>query len=130
LRGGKYGEFERLRKEGIRYADLKGYAYGREDVTAKSLANAYSQVIGNIFSMELKPWRSRSWSWRWARAGRGTRCTGSRSTAASPTSRLCGHRRAGRELKLFLRDKYEAGLNLAAFCACPRVRWRRPPARR
>jgi proteasome alpha subunit len=52
---GKYSEFERLRKEGIRYADLKGYAYGREDVTAKSLANAYSQVIGNIFSMEIKP---------------------------------------------------------------------------
>ena len=52
---GKYGEFERLRKEGIRYADMKGYAYGREDVTAKSLANAYSQVIGNIFSMEVKP---------------------------------------------------------------------------
>ncbi|HYL79550.1 MAG TPA: proteasome subunit alpha [Candidatus Acidoferrum sp.] len=52
---GKYSEFERLRKEGIRYADMKGYAYGREDVTAKSLANAYSQVIGNIFSMEIKP---------------------------------------------------------------------------
>jgi proteasome alpha subunit len=52
---GKYGEYERLRKEGIRYADMKGYAYGREDVTAKSLANAYSQVIGNIFSMEMKP---------------------------------------------------------------------------
>ena len=52
---GKYSEFERLRKEGIRYADLKGYSYGREDVTAKSLANAYSQVIGNIFSMEIKP---------------------------------------------------------------------------
>ncbi len=52
---GKYSEFERLRKEGIRFADLKGYAYGREDVTARSLANAYSQVIGNIFSMEIKP---------------------------------------------------------------------------
>ncbi len=52
---GKYSEFERLRKEGIRYADLKGYAYDREDVTAKSLANAYSQVIGNIFSNEIKP---------------------------------------------------------------------------
>ncbi|MBI3081117.1 MAG: proteasome subunit alpha, partial [candidate division NC10 bacterium] len=47
---GKYSEFENLRKAGIRYADLKGYAYGREDVTAKSLANAYSQTIGNIFS--------------------------------------------------------------------------------
>jgi proteasome alpha subunit len=52
---GKYSEFERLRKEGIRYADMKGYAYGREDVTAKSLANAYSQAIGNTFSMEIKP---------------------------------------------------------------------------
>ncbi len=52
---GKYSEFENLRKAGIRYADLKGYAYGREDVTAKSLANAYSQTIGNIFSQEIKP---------------------------------------------------------------------------
>lgn len=52
---GKYSEFENLRKAGIRYADLKGYAYGREDVTAKSLANAYSQSIGNTFSQEIKP---------------------------------------------------------------------------
>jgi proteasome alpha subunit len=52
---GKYSEFENLRKAGIRYADLKGFAYGREDVTAKSLANAYSQTIGNIFSQEMKP---------------------------------------------------------------------------
>jgi len=52
---GKYSEFENLRKAGIRYADLKGYAYSREDVTARSLANAYSQTIGNIFSQEMKP---------------------------------------------------------------------------
>lgn len=52
---GKYSEFENLRKAGIQYADLKGYAYGREDVIAKSLANAYSQTIGNIFSQEIKP---------------------------------------------------------------------------
>jgi proteasome alpha subunit len=52
---GKYSEFENLRKAGIRYADLKGYSYGREDVTAKSLANAYSQTIGNIFSEAIKP---------------------------------------------------------------------------
>jgi proteasome alpha subunit len=52
---GKYSEFENLRKAGIRYADLKGYSYGREDVTAKSLANAYSQTIGNIFSEAVKP---------------------------------------------------------------------------
>jgi len=52
---GRYSEFENLRKAGIRYADLKGYSYGREDVTAKSLANAYSQTIGNIFSEAIKP---------------------------------------------------------------------------
>lgn len=52
---GKYSEFENLRKAGIRYADLKGYAYSREDVSTKSLANAYSEVIGNIFTREFKP---------------------------------------------------------------------------
>lgn len=52
---GKYSEFENLRKSGIRYADIKGYSYSREDVTGKSLANAYSQVIGNIFTKEIKP---------------------------------------------------------------------------
>ena len=52
---GKYSEFDNLRRAGIRYADIKGYAYGREDVTAKGLANAYSQTIGNIFSELLKP---------------------------------------------------------------------------
>jgi proteasome alpha subunit len=52
---GKYSEFENLRKAGIRHADLKGYMYSREDVTARSLANAYSQSLGTIFSQELKP---------------------------------------------------------------------------
>jgi proteasome alpha subunit len=52
---GKYNEFEMLRKAGIRHADLKGYMYSREDVTAKSLANAYSQTIGSIFGTDPKP---------------------------------------------------------------------------
>jgi proteasome alpha subunit len=34
---------------------LKGFAYSREDVTARSLANTYSQALGTIFSQELKP---------------------------------------------------------------------------
>lgn len=55
LGAGKYSEFENLRKAGIRHADLKGYLYSREDVTAKSLANAYSQAVGTIFSQEVKP---------------------------------------------------------------------------
>ena len=52
---GKFSEFENLRIAGVRHADLKGYVYSREDVTAKSLANAYSQTLGNIFTQELKP---------------------------------------------------------------------------
>ncbi|MBM3695023.1 MAG: proteasome subunit alpha [Actinobacteria bacterium] len=53
---GKYSEFETLRVAGIRHADLKGYAYSRSDVTAKSLANAYSHALGRIFTQEVKPY--------------------------------------------------------------------------
>jgi proteasome alpha subunit len=52
---GKYSEFENLRKAGIRHADLKGFMYSRQDVTARSLANGYSQTLGTIFSQEIKP---------------------------------------------------------------------------
>ncbi len=53
---GRFNEFETLRVGGIRYADLKGYAYGRSDVTAKGLANAYAQTLGQIFTHEVKPY--------------------------------------------------------------------------
>ena len=53
---GKYNEFEALRVAGIRHADLKGYSYARDDVTAKSLANAYSQTLGHIFTQDVKPY--------------------------------------------------------------------------
>ena len=52
---GKFSEFDQLRKVGVRYADTKGYAYSRDDVRGKALANAYSQAIGDIFTRELKP---------------------------------------------------------------------------
>ena len=52
---GKYNEFENLRIAGIRHADVKGYSYSRGDVTAKALANAYSQALGNIFTDAIKP---------------------------------------------------------------------------
>ena len=53
---GKYNEFENLRKAGIQHADLKGFMYSRADVTARSLANGYSQTLGTIFSQEIKPY--------------------------------------------------------------------------
>ena len=52
---GKYNEFDQLRVSGIRHADTKGYAYSREDVDARSLANLYAQYLGNVFTHEMKP---------------------------------------------------------------------------
>lgn len=53
---GRFNEFETLRVAGIRYADVKGFAYARADVTGKGLANAYSQTVGQIFTHEIKPY--------------------------------------------------------------------------
>jgi proteasome alpha subunit len=53
---GKYSEFEDLRISGIRLADLRGYSYGREDVRARDLANAYSQALATIFTQQMKPY--------------------------------------------------------------------------
>ena len=52
---GKFSEFDQLRKIGVRYADIKGYQYSRDDVRGRGLANAYSQAIGDAFTRELKP---------------------------------------------------------------------------
>jgi len=52
---GKFSEFDQLRKIGVRFCDVKGYAYSREDVRARALANAYSQAIGDVFTREMKP---------------------------------------------------------------------------
>jgi proteasome alpha subunit len=52
---GKYNEYDQLRVAGIRHADTKGYAYSREDVDARSLANLYAQYLGNVFTHEMKP---------------------------------------------------------------------------
>ena len=52
---GKYNEFDSLRIAGVRHADVKGWQYSREDVDARSLANAYAQILGQIFTHEMKP---------------------------------------------------------------------------
>src|ERR1039458_5803295 len=52
---GRYNEFDQLRVAGVRHADTKGYAYSREDVDARSLANVYAQSLGQVFSHEMKP---------------------------------------------------------------------------
>ena len=52
---GKYNEFDQMRIAGVRAADLKGYTYSREDVDARSLANNYAQILGQVFTHEMKP---------------------------------------------------------------------------
>lgn len=52
---GKFNEFDQLRQAGVRHADVKGYSYSREDVDARSLANAYAQAIGQVFTHDMKP---------------------------------------------------------------------------
>lgn len=52
---GRYNEFENLRVAGVRYSDLRGYAYDRTDVTARGLANFYAQILGTVFTTEPKP---------------------------------------------------------------------------
>ena len=53
---GKYNEFQSLKIGGVRLADLKGYQYSPEDVSASSLANAYAQTLGQVFTHEMKPY--------------------------------------------------------------------------
>ncbi|MBM3638262.1 MAG: proteasome subunit alpha [Actinobacteria bacterium] len=52
---GKYNEFDQLRQAGVRAADLTGYQYSRLDVDARSLANQYAQIMGQIFTHDSKP---------------------------------------------------------------------------
>jgi proteasome alpha subunit len=52
---GRYNEFDQLRVAGVRHADTKGFAYSREDVDARSLANVYAQYLGQVFTHEMKP---------------------------------------------------------------------------
>lgn len=52
---GKYNEFESLRQAGVRYADVRGYSYDRDDVTARGLASVYAQSLGAVFTAEQKP---------------------------------------------------------------------------
>ncbi|MEV7647735.1 proteasome subunit alpha [Arthrobacter sp. NPDC089319] len=52
---GKYNEFESLRQAGVRYADVRGYSYDREDVTGRGLASVYAQSLGAVFTADTKP---------------------------------------------------------------------------
>jgi proteasome alpha subunit len=52
---GRYNEYETLRKAGVTYADVTGYQFDRNDVTARAIANWYAQQLGGIFTDSNKP---------------------------------------------------------------------------
>ena len=53
---GRLNEFDNLRRGGIQFADTRGYAYDRRDVTGRQLANVYAQTLGSIFTEQAKPY--------------------------------------------------------------------------
>jgi proteasome alpha subunit len=53
---GRFNEFDNLRRGGIQFADTRGYAYDRRDVTGRQLANVYAQTLGTIFTEQPKPY--------------------------------------------------------------------------
>jgi proteasome alpha subunit len=53
---GRYNEYENLRKAGVTYADIMGYQFDRNDVTARGIANYYAQQLGQIFIESNKPY--------------------------------------------------------------------------
>ena len=99
---GKYNEFQMLRVAGVRHADMKGFSYSREDVSAKELANAYAQTLGQVFTHEMKPYEVELLV---AEVGAPTtttrRCTTCSTTASSWTSRTtrCSAARPSRSSK-------------------------------
>src|SRR3954452_13975656 len=53
---GRFNKFDNLRRGGIQFADTRGYAYDRRDVTGRQLANVYAQKLGSIFTEPAKPY--------------------------------------------------------------------------
>jgi proteasome alpha subunit len=53
---GRFNEFDNLRRGGIQFADTRGYAYDRRDVTGRQLAYVYAQTLGTIFTEQAKPY--------------------------------------------------------------------------
>ena len=83
---GKYNEYDQLRVAGVRHADTKGFAFSREDVDARSLANLYAQYLGQRVHPRDEAARGRDPRGR-ARGRRAARtsCTTSPTRARSPT---------------------------------------------
>ena len=52
---GLFNDYDRLRKAGVHMADVRGFAYSREDVNVRYIASEYSTVLGDIFTKQQLP---------------------------------------------------------------------------
>ena len=52
---GVYNDYERLRRQGIQSADVRGFGYSRQDVRAKTIAGDFATILGDIFSSRTVP---------------------------------------------------------------------------
>jgi proteasome alpha subunit len=52
---GVYNDYERLRRNGIQTADLRGFGYSRADVRAKTIAGDYATILGDVFTSRSVP---------------------------------------------------------------------------
>ena len=57
---GRFNEFDNLRRGGIQFADTRGYAYDRRDVTGRQLANVYARRSARSSPSRPSPTRSSS----------------------------------------------------------------------
>lgn len=114
---GKYNEFENLRRAGIMHADMRGYSYDRRDVTGRSLANAYAQTLGGIFTEQPKPYEVELCVAEVGRAGQDTHAQLYRITydgSIVDEQRFVVMGGATEPIALALKDSYRPGLDLAA----------------
>jgi proteasome alpha subunit len=52
---GVYNDYERLRRQGIQSADLRGFGYSRQDVRAKTIAGDFATILGDVFTSRSVP---------------------------------------------------------------------------
>ena len=114
---GKYNEFESLRRAGIQMADLRGYSYDRADVTGLSLASAYANTLGAVFTEQAKPYEVELCVGEVAQPGRTTdsqlyRIGYDGSIVDEKSFIVMGG--ATEPINAAMKDSYESGLPLAA----------------
>ena len=86
---GRFNEFDNLRRGGIQFADTRGYAYDRRDVTGGSWPTSTHRRWALSSRSRPSPTRLNCVWPRWRTTGSPNRlsCTGSLMTGRSPTNR-------------------------------------------